>query len=114
MKSIYTPECALLAMTTNCLGANRFIFDHDEPGAELDTDRQIVIRPEALIGELQQQTRFANGGITDNDVPLKSCTSVQDQCSCAGSIAGSTANCTEKVLKQIPTCSINAFPYDLD
>ena len=53
----------------NKIRANCFILDLDESGAELDTDRQIVIRSEALIGELQQQTRFADGCITDNDVP---------------------------------------------
>ncbi len=35
-------------------------LDVDHPGAELDTDSEVMDRLEPLVGELQQQTRLAD------------------------------------------------------
>lgn len=38
----------------------RFICDVDHAGAELDADREVMDRLEALVGELQEQAGFAH------------------------------------------------------
>lgn len=41
-------------------------FDHSCP--EVDTDREVMLRTEALVCELHEEARFAHGGIPDDDV----------------------------------------------
>jgi hypothetical protein len=36
------------------------VLDVDHPGPELDPDRQVVDRLEALVGELQEQAGLSN------------------------------------------------------
>lgn len=40
----------------------------DHTSTELDADGQIVHRLKSFVGELQQQARLANAGITDYDI----------------------------------------------
>ena len=45
------------------------VVDGDHPCPKLNADGQVMDRLEALVGELQKQTRLAHASVPDDDVP---------------------------------------------
>lgn len=58
----------LLAGRVPNLQLDLLAVDGDHPGAELDADRQVMNRLEALVGELEQQAGLADACVAYDDV----------------------------------------------
>lgn len=61
------PERLLAGRVPN-LQLDLLAVDGDHPGAELDPDRQVMDRLEALVGELEQQAGLADACVAYDDV----------------------------------------------
>ena len=45
-----------------------FGLDSYEPGAELDADSEVMWNFESFVGELEEQARFTDTGVADNNI----------------------------------------------
>lgn len=44
------------------------VFDFDHPCAEVNSDCEVVLGPEALVGELHKEAGLANTSVSDDNV----------------------------------------------